>query len=223
MSPEPDDKIQPGNVTHTISSGSLLASTIAEGVRSGSIDPNVTFVPSAARGDVKRDGIWSEVIFERYCQDEHWGGPAHDDLHNTRDWITILGKYFGRLCDRDLDGWKEFASPTLMHELSTLGISTDDTTSDLRNRAKSDAMRGKLKSLRRVYVKLAAISVAAIEWIDRRLQESEGGYTLPPKPPVSPTDLGGVREPRKPRPSKGSGGLAKPTVKDEKPIEAVST
>lgn len=43
------------------------------------------------------DGIGNAAIFdaiskERAKQDMQWGGPAHDDQHDTRDWIAYIRK-----------------------------------------------------------------------------------------------------------------------------------
>lgn len=37
-----------------------------------------------------------ELMQELALQDQLWGGPAHDDQHNSHDWIAILVKHIGK-------------------------------------------------------------------------------------------------------------------------------
>ena len=41
--------------------------------------------------------IISEVLAERRRQDEQWGGPAHDDLHDAGDWGAYIRHQLKRL------------------------------------------------------------------------------------------------------------------------------
>lgn len=38
------------------------------------------------------DKIWHQIQAERFRQDDKWGGPAHDDTHDMRDWTNYLQK-----------------------------------------------------------------------------------------------------------------------------------
>ena len=40
--------------------------------------------------------ILEEIREERRRQDEKWGGPRHDNLHNSHDWIAIIARHLGR-------------------------------------------------------------------------------------------------------------------------------
>jgi hypothetical protein len=39
--------------------------------------------------------VLGEVLVERRAQDTEWG-QRHDDTHDARDWLTVLGKHTGR-------------------------------------------------------------------------------------------------------------------------------
>ena len=43
-----------------------------------------------------RNDIWNEILKERNLQDRQWGGPEHDDEHNSRDWIIFIVKQLGK-------------------------------------------------------------------------------------------------------------------------------
>ena len=42
------------------------------------------------------DPILLEVRRERFMQDGQWGGPKHDDTHNSHDWLVYIIRYSGR-------------------------------------------------------------------------------------------------------------------------------
>ncbi len=37
--------------------------------------------------------VVNEIMGERARQDEKWGGPEHDDLHNPEDWCNYIIDY----------------------------------------------------------------------------------------------------------------------------------
>ena len=39
--------------------------------------------------------IFREIHKERFMQDGKWGGPEHDDTHNSHDWIAYITKHTG--------------------------------------------------------------------------------------------------------------------------------
>ena len=41
---------------------------------------------------------------ERERQDEKWGGPAHDDTHSIREWVSYIVAYLGKAVNRE-SGW----------------------------------------------------------------------------------------------------------------------
>jgi len=43
-----------------------------------------------------REGIYREISHEREKQDRLWGGPDHDRMHTSHDWIAYLTKHVGR-------------------------------------------------------------------------------------------------------------------------------
>ena len=40
--------------------------------------------------------VLTEVFHERRKQDLKWGGPAHDNQHNSHDWIAYITLHAGR-------------------------------------------------------------------------------------------------------------------------------
>ena len=40
--------------------------------------------------------LWDEIQRERIAQDQKWGGPAHDNKHNSHDWVSYLTKHVGK-------------------------------------------------------------------------------------------------------------------------------
>ena len=40
--------------------------------------------------------IYDEIAAERKKQDEKWGGPNHDDTHDSYDWIAYVTKHMGK-------------------------------------------------------------------------------------------------------------------------------
>lgn len=81
---------------------------------------------------IKMNAIFSEIAKERSHQDQVWGGPEHDDLHNMRDWACYIMLYLGRAVGKEAN-W------------------------------------GRNESfVRTMFIKIAALCVAAIQSIDRR-------------------------------------------------------
>ena len=40
--------------------------------------------------------VLTEVFHERRKQDLKWGGPEHDDTHDSYDWIAFIACHVGR-------------------------------------------------------------------------------------------------------------------------------
>jgi hypothetical protein len=74
------------------------------------------------------DYIADNIRAERARQDDQWGGPEHDDEHNSADWMSFIERQLYAMV-----GYRDLAD-------------------DRRQR----------------FVKIAALSVAAIESIDRK-------------------------------------------------------
>ena len=43
-----------------------------------------------------REAIYREITAEREKQDSIWGGPDHDRVHTSHDWIAYISKHLGR-------------------------------------------------------------------------------------------------------------------------------
>ncbi len=88
---------------------------------------------------IRTERVLQEIRFERSYQDAKWGGPKHDDTHNSFDWITYITKYLGKAVQFE-DVWKKGKEPMFRpgHDI-----------------------------FRNMMVKIAALAVAAIEWHDR--------------------------------------------------------
>ena len=83
--------------------------------------------------------ILQEIEAERTRQDIKWGGPEHDDVHSTEEFIQWIEEYAG---------WARMMS-------------------SMNNMNKA----------RRKLIKVAALSVAAVESIDR-FKEIDKSYNL---------------------------------------------
>jgi hypothetical protein len=53
---------------------------------------------------MSRAKIYSEIDGERSAQDEKWGGPGHDDSHDSRDWVAFITRHLGRAVIWPFDG-----------------------------------------------------------------------------------------------------------------------
>ena len=91
---------------------------------------------------MSRKAVLQEIEAERQRQDALFGGPAHDDQHAMMDWVGILVRHLGLAVD---DGMPS-------------GGATNGHT------ACSNPAR-----YRRQLVRVAAVSVAAIEAFDRKV------------------------------------------------------
>jgi len=89
--------------------------------------------------DPRRYFAMLDIHIERSRQDEQWGGPAFDDMHNPMDWIDLI--------DVQLD--------KLAHEGGP-GVEADPVTPD----HDTELVRQRL-------VKVAALAIAGIQSIDR--------------------------------------------------------
>jgi hypothetical protein len=83
---------------------------------------------------------YDDIQAERDRQDQQWGGADHDDLHRIRDWSSMVTKQMDRF-----------------NEAAVI-VPTSDFTWEQR-----------ALLLRERMVKAAALSVACIDAIDRRL------------------------------------------------------
>lgn len=45
---------------------------------------------------ITREGIYREITLEREKQDRVWGGPNHDRVHTSHDWVAYIVKHVGR-------------------------------------------------------------------------------------------------------------------------------
>lgn len=84
--------------------------------------------------------VYDEIQRERERQDQEWGGADHDDLHRVRDWSSMIGKQQARF-----------------NEAAVI-VPTSDFTWEQR-----------ALLLREKMLKTAALAVACIDAIDRRL------------------------------------------------------
>lgn len=84
--------------------------------------------------------VYDDIQAERDRQDQQWGGADHDDLHRIRDWSSMVTKQMDRF-----------------NEAAVI-VPTSDFTWEQR-----------ALLLRERMVKTAALAVACIDAIDRRL------------------------------------------------------
>ncbi len=75
--------------------------------------------------------VLETVAQEREWQDKEWGGPTHDDQHNSHDWIAFIVRQAGR---------------AVMWPFDSLNF-------------------------RKQMIRVAALAVAAVEWVDRIIDE----------------------------------------------------
>jgi hypothetical protein len=84
---------------------------------------------------MEKNEIWTAILQERANQDKKWGGPIHDDNHNSHDWIAFIAKHLGRAVEWP---WNRENFKTQM-------------------------------------IRVAALAVAALEWLGRITQEGDAG------------------------------------------------
>lgn len=53
---------------------------------------------------INRDTIIQEILSEREYQDNKWGGEAHDDTHQSHDWVAFIIKHMGKAITWPWDG-----------------------------------------------------------------------------------------------------------------------
>ena len=51
---------------------------------------------AALEVEIGRSGYLQELAEELTAQDKQWGGPSHDDEHDSHDWIAIFTKHLGK-------------------------------------------------------------------------------------------------------------------------------
>ena len=88
--------------------------------------------------------VLHDILLERERQDQKWGGYGHDDTHTFAEWEQFLNKFW----DRALIA----VGPNRHKKLSQLS--------------------GNLPSLRSHLVNVAALCVAMIQVIDRKIERS---------------------------------------------------
>ena len=90
-----------------------------------------------------RQRVYSMIDAERRRQDTQWGGPRHDDLLHDSTWLAVLTKQVGRL-----------GGAVLLHFQP--------------GRPSPLVVKQRHRSIRNYLVRVAAVSVAWIEALDRR-------------------------------------------------------
>lgn len=50
--------------------------------------------------------IIKDINEERTKQDDKWGGPEHDNMHNSHDWVAFITKHLGKSVMWPWDGVK---------------------------------------------------------------------------------------------------------------------
>ena len=61
--------------------------------------------------------ILDEVRTERARQDQMWGGPEHDDTHNSHDWITYIVKHLGKAIPSYVPGTDKWEPRTWRYQM----------------------------------------------------------------------------------------------------------
>ena len=82
--------------------------------------------------------VLEQILDERKTQDEKWGGKTHDDTHSAWDWIAYITKHAGKAVT-DQSG-----------QLLDLTVIPEPLM------------------FRYQMIRVAALAIAAIEWIDRK-------------------------------------------------------
>lgn len=49
----------------------------------------------------RQEEILGGIVTERARQDKKWGGPDHDDLHDSNQWDELIWDRLYTICDRD--------------------------------------------------------------------------------------------------------------------------
>lgn len=90
--------------------------------------------------------VLEEIREERKHQDKKWGGPNHDDAHGPYAWTAFIMTYLG------------LALSDFVNDTSRAGATPNENRVDAQ-----------LRKFRYNMVKIAALAVAAIESVDRKL------------------------------------------------------
>jgi hypothetical protein len=101
--------------------------------------------------------IMARVYNHRKFQDAQWGGPTHDDMHSVFDWTSFMGHQvdlmFEYLGANQLYGYKD-------QEESFKEFCANPVHA---------------KQLIERFEKIAALSIAAIESLERKSENWQGG------------------------------------------------
>lgn len=105
---------------------------------------------------------------ERERQDAKWGGPEHDDQHGLGDWLDIIAGYLDR-ADIEIGNIRPFSD----RKVEQIDQGDGPPYSMPRKMGES------VWKYRRALEKTAALAVAAIESLDRRLDFTiRGDYRM---------------------------------------------
>lgn len=58
--------------------------------------PKRTPLPGSTPREQLRNKVLRDIETERQAQDAKWGGPDHDDEHDTEDWCMYIRKFVKR-------------------------------------------------------------------------------------------------------------------------------
>jgi predicted aminopeptidase len=67
----------------------------------------------ATTDEATRESVIGMILDERKRQDEQWGGPEHDDEHDTAEWVEFVGKQLERAgtpWNRGFEAWVKAAA-----------------------------------------------------------------------------------------------------------------
>jgi hypothetical protein len=93
--------------------------------------------------------VLTDIIGERKAQDEQWGGSHHDDHHGLLEWAGLIEHHLGRLAKELVPG-----------PLSST----------------REAVRRNNGAVRRRMLVITTLGAAALESIDRRIEQLEAGW-----------------------------------------------
>lgn len=65
--------------------------------------------------------ILERIVAERAQQDEQWGGPSHDDLHDLGDWTELIMQFCER-ADEDITDWNHPGYRDKMIKIAALAV-----------------------------------------------------------------------------------------------------
>ena len=96
--------------------------------------------------------VYDEIREEREEQDAQWGGAEHDDEHTRIDWIRFIAEHLGKA----LGGRVE-----VIDEVHWFTATISGSV-------------GAMSEFRRQMIRVAALAVAAVESLDRRVSKRCG-------------------------------------------------